>query len=153
MTLQIDAVGWALLRLLQDNARQPLRQLGEIVGLTAPAVAERMRRLEDAGIVTGFHAALDLPRLGLPIMAYIHLTSNVQQAIRFREMVGSLTEIIECHTLTGVETFLLKVAVPDVPHLERMLWKLKDYGEVRTSLVLSTQVKRRSLDARSIFPD
>jgi Lrp/AsnC family transcriptional regulator, leucine-responsive regulatory protein len=153
MSLQIDVVGWALLRRLQEDARISFRQLGEAIGLTAPAAAERVRRLEDVGIITGYHAALDLGRVGLPILAFVHLTSNAQQSVRFREVVVNIAEVIECHTVTGSESYILKVAVPSVPHLERLLWKLKDYGEVRTSLVLSSQVTRRSIDARSVSPE
>jgi Lrp/AsnC family leucine-responsive transcriptional regulator len=153
MGLQIDTVGWGLLRRLQEDARVSFRQLGEAIGLTAPAAAERVRRLEDAGIITGYHAALDLGRVGLPIMAFVHLTSNAQQSVRFREVVPNISEVIECHTVTGTESYILKVAVPSVPLLERLLWKLKDYGEVRTSLILSSQVTRRSIDAYSVLTE
>jgi Lrp/AsnC family leucine-responsive transcriptional regulator len=153
MGLQIDTVGWGLLRRLQEDARVSFRQLGEAIGLTAPAAAERVRRLEDAGIITGYHAALDLGKVGLPIMAFVHLTSNAQQSVRFREVVPNISEVIECHTVTGTESYILKVAVPSVPLLERLLWKLKDYGEVRTSLILSSQVTRRSIDAYSVLTE
>ncbi len=149
MSLQIDAAGWGLLRRLQEDARMSFRQLGEAIGLTAPAAAERVRRMEDAGIITGYHAAVDPARLGLPILAFVHLTSSAQQSGRFREIVVNIPEIIECHCVTGSESYILKVAVPSVPLLERLLWKLKDYGEVRTSLVLSSQVTRRTIDGRS----
>lgn len=146
MGFEIDAISWALLRRLQESARMSFRELGEAVGLTAPAAAERVRRLEEAGVVTGYHAAVDLGKVGLPIRAFVHLTSSARQSERFRTAVHTLPEILECHTITGAESFILKVAVPDVVHLERLLWKLKDYGEVRTSLILSTQLERRTLD-------
>jgi Lrp/AsnC family leucine-responsive transcriptional regulator len=135
---------------LQEHARLSFREIGEAIGMTAPAVAERVRRLEDAGVICGYHAEVDLARVGLPIRAFVHLTSNVRQSIRFREAVGGIVEIIECHAITGVESYVLKVAVPSVEHLEGLLWKLKDYGEVRTSLILSSQVMRRSIDQRNI---
>ncbi len=150
MDFHIDGVGWALLRRLQEQARLSFRELGEAIGLTAPAVAERVRRLEEAGVITGYHAELDLAKAGLPIRAFVHLTSSARQSIRFREVVADIPEIIECHAITGVESYLLKVAVPDVAHLEGLLWKLKDYGEVRTSLVLSTQLARRSVDSMGL---
>lgn len=153
MTLRIDTAGWALLRRLQENARMPFRQLGEAVGLTAPAVAERVRRLEDAGVVQGYFAGIDLVRVGLPILAFVHLTSNAQQSVRFRNRVIDMPEVIECHCVTGAESYILKVAVMGVPQLENLLWKLKDYGEVRTSLVLSSQVTRRTIDERTLDPD
>lgn len=120
--------------------------------MTAPAVAERVRRLEDAGVICGYHAEIDMTRVGLSILAFVHLTSNVRQSVRFRDAVAEIVEIIECHTVTGTECYILKVAVPSVEHLERLLWKLKDYGEVRTSLVLSSQIRRRSIDQRNIDP-
>ncbi|MDX2161057.1 MAG: Lrp/AsnC family transcriptional regulator [bacterium] len=153
MTLQIDAPGWGILRRLQENARLTFREIGEAVGLTAPAVAERVRRLEETGVISGYHAEIDPARAGLTVRAFVHLNSNTRQSERFREGVGRIVEISECHCVTGAESYILKVAVPSVEHLERLLWKLKDYGEVRTSVILSTQVTRRSLDERSLDPD
>ncbi|MBL8154626.1 MAG: Lrp/AsnC family transcriptional regulator [Anaerolineae bacterium] len=150
MTFQIDAVGWRILRHLQENARLSFRQIGEAIGLTAPAVAERVRRLEDAGLITGYHAQIDPARVGLPIQAFVHMTTTTRQSMRLREVVAELVEVAECHCVTGMESYILKVFVPSVEHLERLLWKLKDYGEVRTSLVLSSQVTRRSIDRASV---
>jgi Lrp/AsnC family leucine-responsive transcriptional regulator len=147
MTLEIDNVGWALLRRLQETARLSFRELGDAVGLTPPAAAERVRRLEEAGIITGYHATLDLSKVGLPIRAFVHLTSSARQSERFRNAVHTMPEVLECNCITGMESYIFKVAVPDVMHLERLLWKLKDYGEVRTSLILSTQLERRTVDA------
>jgi|SRR5690606_3320805 len=150
MAFQIDAVGWRLLQLLQENARLPFRQIGEAVGLTAPAVAERVRRMEDAGIVKGYHAEIDLSKVGLPIMAFVHLTISGAQKLRFRKVVEGMLEVIECHCVTGNETYILKVAVTSVPHLEHLLMELTNYGEVRTSVVLSTQVERRVIEERTV---
>jgi Lrp/AsnC family leucine-responsive transcriptional regulator len=147
MAFEIDAISWALLRRLQETARMSFRELGEAVGLTPPAAAERIRRLEEAGVITGYHATLDLSKVGLPIRAFVHVTSSARQSERFRTAVHTFSEILECHTITGAESFIVKVAVPDVAHLEHLLWKLKDYGEVRTSLILSTQLERRTVDA------
>lgn len=146
MAFEIDAVSWALLRRLQETARMSFRELGEAVGLTPPAAAERVRRLEEAGIITGYHATLDLGKAGLPIRAFVHLTSSARQSERFRDAVHTMSEVLECNTITGTESFIIKVALPDVARLERLLWKLKDYGEVRTSLILSTQLERRTVD-------
>jgi Lrp/AsnC family leucine-responsive transcriptional regulator len=142
----MDRVGWSLLRLLQENARLSFRQIGEAIGLTAPAVAERVRRMEDAGIIKGYHAEVDLVKAGRPILAFISLMTNGQQSTRFRKVVGDMPELIECHCVTGNESYILKVAVTSVPHLEHLLLNLGNYGEVRTSLVLSTQVARRMID-------
>jgi Lrp/AsnC family transcriptional regulator, leucine-responsive regulatory protein len=146
----MDSVGWRLLRLLQENARLSFRQLGEAVGLTAPAVAERVRRLEDAGVIRAYRPEIDLVKAGLPIMAFVHLTCNSQQSSRLRKVVGEMREVIECHCITGSESYILKVAVVSVPRLEHFLFSLKSYGEVRTSLVLSTQVASRVIDDPSV---
>lgn len=147
MTLQndrhLDGVGWRLLKLLQEDARQSFRQLGEAIGLTAPAVAERVRRLEDVGIVVGYRAEVDLAKVGLPIMAFVHLTSNSHQSRRFREAVPDMPQIIECHCVTGSESYILKVAAASVHDLEHLLMDISAYGEVRTSVVLSSQVTSR----------
>jgi len=153
MSLQMDSTMWRLLKLLQENARLSLRQLGESIGLTAPAVTERVRRLEDAGIIKGYYADIDLPKVGLPIMAFVHLTANSAQSTAIRKAVHDLPEVMECYCVTGIESYILKVACASVPHLEHFLLDLKDYGDVRTSLILSTQVSRRVVDEWSLHPD
>lgn len=146
IAFEIDAVGWKLLKLLQENARLSYREMGEAIGLTAPAVAERVRRMEDVGILKGYHAEIDFTKAGLPVLAYVHLTTNAQQSRRFRTVVGDMQEVVECHCITGHETYILKVMVASVPHLEHLLLDLSNYGEVRTSVVLSTQVARRVIE-------
>jgi len=144
---QLDRQGWHLLRLLQENARLSFRIIGNAIGLTAPAVAERIHRLEDAGIIKGYYAEVDLAKAGLPVQAFIHLTTNSQQSVRFRKIVADLPEVMECYCVTGIESYILKVAVDSVPRLEHVLMSLKEYGEVRTSVVLSAQITRRIIDA------
>ena len=150
MPFQMDAINWKILRLLQENARLPLRQLGEQVGLTAPAVAERVRRMEEEGIVKGYHAEVDLSRVGLPVMAFVLLTNNASQSLRFRKAVLDMPEVIDCHCVTGSESFIVKVAVSSVPRLEGLLMELTAYGEVRTSVVLSSHVTRRTIDEETV---
>jgi Lrp/AsnC family transcriptional regulator, leucine-responsive regulatory protein len=143
---EIDSVGWQLLRMLQENARTSFRQIGEAIGLTAPAVGERVHRLEDAGILKGYRADIDLAKLGRPIMAFVHLSCDRHQEAKFRVDVLDILDVMECHCVTGSESFILKVAVTSVPHLEQLLMVLKDYGNVRTSVVLSAQVTGRIID-------
>ncbi len=142
----LDSVGWQLLRMLQENARISFRQIGEVIGMTAPAVGERIHRLEDAGVLKGYQAKIDLAKIGRPIMAFVHLTCDSHQETKFRKDVLTLLDVIECHCVTGTESFILKVAVTSVPHLEQLLMHLKDYGNVRTSLVLSAQVTSRIIE-------
>lgn len=143
--LQIDAIGWNILELLQENARLSYREIGEAVGLTAPAVAERVRRMEDAGILKGYHAEVDLNKVGLPIQAFVLITNSATQALRFRTSVHDFPEVMECYCITGSESYIVKVAVTSVPRLEQLLMELKPFGEVRTCLVLSSQLTRRTI--------
>ena len=143
---QLDAIGWQLLRLFQENARLPFRQIGEAIGLTAPAVAERVRRLEEAGILTGYRAQIEFGKVGLPITAFVHMASNSQQSTHFRKAVVNIPEVIECHCVTGNESYILKVAVTSVQHLEDLLMRLGNFGDVRTSVVLSSQVTGRVIN-------
>lgn len=148
----LDATGWRLLRLLQENARLSFRQIGAAIGLTAPAAADRVRRLENEGILTGYHAQIDLAAVGLPILAFVHLTTTSQGSMRFRKAVPDLAQVIECHCVTGNESYILKVAVRSVPDLEHLLLELVKFGEVRTSLIVSTQVTRRVIDESMVAP-
>ncbi len=145
MTLQIDSVSWKILQLLQDNARLSYRQIGEAIGLTAPAVTERVRRMEEAGLVKGYHAEIDLTKAGLSILAIIHLTCSSVQSPRFRKAVDEMPNVVECHCVTGNESYILKVAVPSVAALEHFLLELARFGDMRTSLVLSTQIYHRAI--------
>jgi Lrp/AsnC family leucine-responsive transcriptional regulator len=153
MERQLDHIGWRLLKLLQENARLSFRQVGEAIGMTAPAVAERVRRLEDSGVLLGYHAEIDLAKAGLPIMAFVHLTTNSQNSLRFRKAVLDMPQVLECHCVTGNESYILKVAMASVQHLEHFLFELSHFGEMRTSLVLSSQVTRRQVDESMIHQE
>ncbi len=150
---QLDAVGWRLLKLLQENARLSFRHIGEAIGLTAPAGGERVRRLEEVGILTGYHAALDLSKIGLPILAFVHLTTDSHQSARIRKAVVDMPQIIECYCVTGNESYILKVALTSVHALEGLLLELGHFGDVRTSLVLSSQVNRRVISEEMLHEE
>jgi Lrp/AsnC family transcriptional regulator, leucine-responsive regulatory protein len=136
----LDSVGWKLVVLLQEDARRSYSELGRIVGLSAPAVAERVRRLEEAGIITGYHAAVDPARLGLPIGAVMRLSGVGERIPQFTDLVMATPEVLECHRLTGNDSFVLRVVAASIGHLERLIDRFVPYGEVTTSLVLSSPV-------------
>ena len=141
----LDTLGWKILLRLQEDARCSLRQLGREVGLSAPAVAERVRRMEEAGIITGYHAAVDPTRVGLSIMAFMRLSGVGDLVTSFQEKVSETPEVLECHRLTGSDSFVLKVVAASIEHLEGLIDRFVPYGEVTTSLVLSSPVTRRTL--------
>ncbi len=150
MTLEIekmlDETGWRLLAELQQNARLSYSELGQRVNLSAPAVADRMRRLEEAGIITSYRAEVNLGKLGLPITAIIRVGNmagqNCQQIL---SRVSEIPEVIECYRVTGSDALIAKVAATSADHLERIIDQVSLYGPSTTSLVLSKSMSRRTI--------
>lgn len=147
-TSALDQTGWQILEELQQNGRISFAELGRRVGLTLPAVAERVRKMEDAGIITGFHAEVDPARIGLPIAAFIRISVVGDVFARVAKAVRDMPEVLECHRGTGADSFTLKVAVESVQHLERVIDELTPFGTTSTSIVLSTLVKNRNFARR-----
>ena len=140
---QLDSVGWQLLRVLQDDARLSFSELGRRVGLSSPAVAERVRRMEDHGLITGYRAMLDPSKLGYPILAFIHLKITGEHHQQLTTIAHTLSEIMECHHVTGQDSYMIKVIVSSMVHLEHVIVQLRHYGETTTSIVLSSPVKEK----------
>jgi Lrp/AsnC family leucine-responsive transcriptional regulator len=142
----LDTVGWRILVALQADARLSFSALGRRVGLSPPAVAERVRRLEDAGIISGYRVDLNLEKAGCPIMAIIRVSTPEPQFARLKALAIQLREVVECHHVTGADSLLLKVAATSVRHLERVIEQLGRYGTPTTSVVLSSPVTKRVVD-------
>jgi Lrp/AsnC family leucine-responsive transcriptional regulator len=138
----LDDTGWRILDLLQDNARMSFSELGRRVGLSAPAAAERVRRMEEAGLITGYRAEVDLEHLGFPITAIIRVAAPEERCARLRTLVQSLPEVLECHHVTGADAYVLKVVASSVKHLETVIEAIGRYGTPATSVVLSSPVLR-----------
>jgi Lrp/AsnC family transcriptional regulator, leucine-responsive regulatory protein len=136
----MDPVGWRILEELQADARINFVELGRRVGLTSPAVAERVRRMEDAGIITGYRVMVDPIKVGLPIVAIIRLrASNCRIAMeRITMNYDGLPEILECYRVTGEDSLVMRIAVASMPHLESVVDRLNGYGETITSIVFSS---------------
>jgi Lrp/AsnC family leucine-responsive transcriptional regulator len=138
----LDSINWKLLRLLQENARRSFSELGREVGLSSPAVAERVRRLEEAGIITGYHAAVSYEKIGLPLLALMRLSEVGDRGDRVAALVREMPEVIECHRVTGSDSFVLKIVATSIAHLETLIDRFNPYGQITTSLVLSSAVVR-----------
>jgi len=143
----VDAVGWRILAALQADARLSFSELGRRVGLSPPAAAERVRRLEDAGIIRAYRAEVDPEKLGFPLTAIIRLSVAEQHFARLKALVLQLPEVLEGHHVTGADSLVVKVTATSVGHLERVIEQLGRYGTPTTSIILSSPVSLRAIQA------
>lgn len=140
----LDKIGVLILRELQHDARLSSAELGRRVGLSPPATAERVRKMEEAGLIVGYRASLDPGRLGFTV-AFLRVTTSGTGRTRALALVADLPEVVECHRTTGDDVLLMKVIVPDLPSLERIIDRISDLGSVTSSTVLSTLVASRAV--------
>jgi Lrp/AsnC family leucine-responsive transcriptional regulator len=141
----LDPLGWKLLLELQTDARISFAELGRRVGLSTPAVAERVRRMEDEGIIRAYRAEIDPSSVGLPITAFIRMSIVGNVLEKLTERVHAMPEIVECHRGTGEDSFILKVNVVSVEQLKDVIDRLTPFGTTSTSLVLSSLIERNLL--------
>lgn len=145
----LDSTDREILRHLEVDARVSWAELGRRVALTAPAVRERVRRMERAGVVVGYGAWVDPARLGRPIGAFIRVaTPSRLRHERLVEFARERPEVLECHSLTGDDTVLLRVQVRDMAQLQRLTSSLAHFGRTTTSMVLDSPIARRGVAAR-----
>jgi Lrp/AsnC family leucine-responsive transcriptional regulator len=140
---KLDRTDWRIVQALQENARLSYTELGQLVGLSRPAAAERVRRLEESQVITGYRAEVNLARLGYTIVAFVRISAVGNVLPQIRSVVEELPEVLECHRGTGSDCFILKIIAPSMQHLERTIDRLTRYGQVTTSLVLSSVVTGR----------
>ncbi len=122
-----------------------MAELGRRVGLSSPAVSERVKRLEEAGVIKGYSIEIDPTALGLPLCAYVRVRPNAGQLTRIAELAREIPEIVECHRITGEDCFILKVCLPAMDQLDRLLDRFLVYGTTTTSIVQSSPVPPRPL--------
>ncbi|MBN9390816.1 MAG: Lrp/AsnC family transcriptional regulator [Chloroflexi bacterium] len=140
----LDETGWQLVCALQEDARLSYSELGQRVGLSAPAVSERVRKLEEAGVITGYHAQINRALVGLGVTAIIRMGLNPSQtSAKALESIGQIPEVLECSRVLGNDSIVLKVGASSIEHLESLIDRLLVYGPLTTSMVLSTPVQRR----------
>jgi len=127
-----------------------MRELGAKVGLSGPAVAERVRRLEERGIVRGYRAEVAPERVGLPVVAFVSLgvPYDIRPSGKFERVVQDIEAVVECYRITGEDAYLLKLAVPDMEALREALDGLSEFGRVKTSVVLSVPKRPAPLRPR-----
>jgi Lrp/AsnC family leucine-responsive transcriptional regulator len=141
----LDDTNRRLLRELHANPRITMSALGRIVGMSAPAVTERVQRMERDGVITGYGVEVDPAALGLPVSAFTRVRPAPRQLSKVAELAASLPQVSECHRITGEDCFLIRVHAPTIQELEETLDRFLLYGQTVTSMVVSTPVPRRPL--------
>ncbi|MFZ9031702.1 MAG: Lrp/AsnC family transcriptional regulator [Robiginitalea sp.] len=137
MEFKLDKLNWDILAALQRNSRASLSGIGRKIGLTPPAVAERVKRMEDLGIIEGYWTSVTHSKLGYQLKAIITLRAFMGKLKPFLEHVGNLEEVINCYRITGNENIIMEVVFRDQFHLEEFIDQLIQYGETRTHIILS----------------
>ena len=132
---------------MQENARLSFSALGRQVGLSGPAVAERLHKLEELEIIAGYHADVNPAAIGYGVSAFIRLTAPTEKYPRVLELAQRLPEIRECHHVTGSEAFILKILTTSIPELESLIAQLSTFGATSTAIVLSSPVRKHQLEA------
>jgi Lrp/AsnC family leucine-responsive transcriptional regulator len=147
--IELDEIDLGILSILQDNCRVSLAKIGEQVGLSPPSVIERVKKLEDNGVIRGYHAILDARRLGVDITAFIGVyVSHPRLIDRFESAVHAMEDVLECHHVTGEYTLLLKVKTANTSSLEALISRLRSIEGIEkteTMVVLSTNMERSQL--------
>lgn len=144
--INLDATDREIIRALEEDARVPWAQLGKRVSLTAPAVRERVHRMQRAGVITGYGAWIDPSRVGRPIGAFVRITTPTQpRHERLVEFAHGRGEIVECHALTGDDSVILRVQVASMNELERLTTSLAHFGRTTTSMILASPIPWRNV--------
>lgn len=153
MTLQsespLDATDWKILRELQQDARLSYNELGRRVALSAPAAAERVRKLEDRGIITRYAALVDPEKVGLPIVAFIQMRCEPGKCLRKDSSAREFPEVQEMHILSSQHCSILKVAVSSMRHLTALGERLERFGSFSINIVTATALTNRPIDWES----
>lgn len=145
--IELDDINRDLIDLLQVDGRMSYRELGERVGLTAPAVTERIRKLEDQGVIKGYRAVVDYELLGFPLLCVIRLNTH-HSARGVDDIIRAIPEVIEANRVTGSESHVVRARVRSTQHLEELLHHLWEHGDSITHIVTSSPVPRRPMNLK-----
>ncbi len=137
MENKVDEINRKILHLLQENSRESFASIGRLVGLTPPAVAERVKKMEDLGILDGYKARVNHLKMGYQLRAIVTIKAFMGKLKPFLEKVRSMKEVINCYRITGNENIIMEVVLLDQLHLEQFIDQLIQYGETRTHIILS----------------
>ncbi len=143
--MNIDSLNWNILNCLQENARMSNAEVGRRVGISSPAVNERIRKMEDAGIINGYKTVVSPFETGYQLKAIITLRAFMGKLRPFLEKVKTYDEVVNCYRITGNENFVMEVVLKNQKHLETFIDQLISYGETKTQIVLSHVVSNKAI--------
>ena len=143
--MSLDDINIRLLGELQAEPRITMSALARRVGMSAPAVTERVQRLERDGVITGYRVDVDPAALGLPVAAFVRIRPTAGQLPKLADLAGSLPQVSECHRITGEDCFLVKVHAASIADLEATLDQFLVHGQTVSSLVVTSPVPPRPL--------
>ncbi|MFD7588723.1 Lrp/AsnC family transcriptional regulator [Kitasatospora sp. NPDC059811] len=146
MAVNLDDVDWQIIGQLQREARMSLSELGRRVNLSSSATTERVRNLEALGVITGYHAVVDLAKVGYPVLAVVRLKYPGNRHEPLRRLLAERRELLECLRTTGDDCYTLKVAATSMEHLETLVDELAGFGSTTTSVVYSQTLPTRGPD-------
>jgi len=143
--MELDAKSWKILQAVQADGRISLTELASKVALSVPATSERLKRLEEAGVIQGYRAVVSPEQAGYGVMALIGITTGQPGKAKFIAKLQTLPEVLECLHVTGQDSYILKVVTRDIRHLEQFVGGINQYGETRTSIVMSAPIPLRAV--------
>ena len=141
----MDALNWKILKCLQENARQSNAEIGRIVGISSPAVSERIKKMEDVGVINGYKTIVSPYEVGYQLKAIITIRAFMGKLKPFLTKVKSFDEVLNCYRITGNENFVLEVMLKNQKHLEQFIDQLISYGETKTQIVLSNVIENAAI--------
>lgn len=142
----MDELDWKVLALLQRDGRTTYTELARQVHLSVPAVTERVKRLEEAGVVEGYTARVNPAAAGYLVTALIAITVLQPGKAKFLKVLEAIPEVLECHHVTGADSYIMRLVAVSMADLERLIGKINIYGETRTSIIMSTPLPARALE-------
>ncbi|WP_109298904.1 Lrp/AsnC family transcriptional regulator [Aquimarina sp. AU474] len=143
--MKIDSINWEILQCLQQNARLSNAEIGRKVGLSSPAVAERIKKMEDYGVLKGYRAEVSYTKTGYQLKAIVTLRAFMGRLKPFMIKVSSFSEVLNCYRITGNENIVIEVVLRDQIHLQEFIDRLITYGEVKTHIILSNLIENNPI--------
>jgi Lrp/AsnC family leucine-responsive transcriptional regulator len=143
--MKMDQTDLKIISLLQQDGRISMKELGKEVSLSPPAVAERVKRLEDVGIIEGYKAVINNVKVGKPICVLINASIKPEKQDSFLEFAKKSEEIIECNHVTGPHSMIMKAYLREMSHLEELVGKVQFFGNTETYIIMSSPIKGKEI--------